>query len=453
MTIENNTNIVQGAPTKELFIYMLTRDIPLSRAILDLVDNSVDGAIRVNSDSDSDSDFEGFWIRIECNNEYFSIVDNCGGIPVGIARDYAFRFGRPRNVDLTPGSIGKFGVGMKRSFFKLGKAFKVESETKDSYFVIEHDVNNWLKDPNDWHFKFKEKKENLANKKNRNEGTRIIISQLNPNVSRSFDLENFKKELCEEIESAHSVAMSKGLSITFNGIPLGLNTISLLQSNELRPAYKEKIYKVLNDAQEKVIVKVKIFAGISERNYEKGGWYIFCNGRMVLEADKTENTTWSGRHSTPKYHPDFAFFRGYVFFESDDAELLPWTTTKTGVDLDSEIYRAVQLEMISVMKPIISFLRNLVNERAALEKGDINESDLESSIKDAKSINYVDIEEQKTFSAPKPKPIPSRPKTGRIQYNKPIEEINKVKKKLNVTTYTKVGEKTFDYFMRMEFEE
>ena len=34
-------------PTKDFFIHMLTRDIPLERAIIDLVDNSVDGAKNV----------------------------------------------------------------------------------------------------------------------------------------------------------------------------------------------------------------------------------------------------------------------------------------------------------------------------------------------------------------------------------------------------------------------
>jgi len=32
-------------PTKELFIYMLTRDVGLENAIIDLIDNSVDGAL------------------------------------------------------------------------------------------------------------------------------------------------------------------------------------------------------------------------------------------------------------------------------------------------------------------------------------------------------------------------------------------------------------------------
>ena len=61
-----------------------------------------------------------------------------------------------------------------------------------------------------------------------------------------------------------------------------------------------------------------------------GGWYIFCNGRMVVRADQSQLTGWgdSDGKRMPKYHPDFAFFRGYVFFDCQNAALLPWTTTK-----------------------------------------------------------------------------------------------------------------------------
>ena len=96
---------INASPTKEFFIYMLTRDIPLTRAILDLVDNSVDGARRMQANGD----FNGLWVRVELDRNHLKIADNCGGIPVDIARNYAFRFGRLRML-LTPGSVGQFGV-------------------------------------------------------------------------------------------------------------------------------------------------------------------------------------------------------------------------------------------------------------------------------------------------------------------------------------------------------
>ncbi|NVM20274.1 MAG: ATP-binding protein [Desulfobacterales bacterium] len=445
MSVIDESFTIKASPTKELFIYMMTRDIPLIRAILDLVDNSVDGATRLQPGGD----YSTFWVRIECTEEHFAISDNCGGIPISTARDYAFRFGRPKDMELTPGSIGKFGVGMKRSFFKLGNKFTVKSTTSTSKFVVEHYVREWLEKPEDWHFKFKVKNESLKNVPEQKIGTQILIEELFESVSKSFGLGNFRKELCDEIETAHAVVMAKGLAISFNGRPLGKRTLSLYKSDQLKPAFIEKRYENIGPA----VVKVQIYAGISDRDFEKGGWYIFCNGRMVLEADQTDITTWGGSNTTPKYHPDFAFFRGYVFFDSEDAELLPWTTTKTGIDSDSGLYKNVKLEMITLMRPVLDFLRKLAKERADVEKGDIDKSLLEESVKKAESTNYLDLKDKGAFITPKFDPIPRGPRTGRIQYNKPVDDIKKLKKILGVTTYTAVGEKTFDYFMRMECEE
>src|SRR5258706_7202288 len=116
---------INGSPTKDFFIHMLVRDIPLNRAVIDLVDNSVDGARRLRKDAS----YDGLWVRLEIKPTHFRIADNCGGIPVNIARDYAFRFGRPPGAPSIEGSIGQFGVGMKRTFFKLGRKLAVESAT------------------------------------------------------------------------------------------------------------------------------------------------------------------------------------------------------------------------------------------------------------------------------------------------------------------------------------
>src|SRR4051812_16175531 len=88
---------VLATPDKQFFISMIVKDIELIPAILDLVDNSIDGAkrLRVN---ESDSRFAGLYVRLELDQSRFRIVDNCGGIAAAHARDYAFRFGRPSDV-------------------------------------------------------------------------------------------------------------------------------------------------------------------------------------------------------------------------------------------------------------------------------------------------------------------------------------------------------------------
>ena len=102
----DDPNAVDAEPTKDFFVSMLTRDIDLKDAIVDLVDNSIDGARRMRPDQD----FEGLWIRLSFDLDppaadgpdaatdgsagAFVIEDNCGGMSLDVARKYAFRFGR-----------------------------------------------------------------------------------------------------------------------------------------------------------------------------------------------------------------------------------------------------------------------------------------------------------------------------------------------------------------------
>src|SRR5271157_733499 len=136
-TAKEEIKSVPSTPEKGFFIWMLTRDIDLQDAILDLLDNCVDGAIRVRSKAMADKDsFEGFWAHVTFHENKFVIEDNCGGIPWKIAQEYAFCMGRPEEVKTKPGTIGVVGIGMKRAIFKMGREGYVHSSHKDDSFMV-----------------------------------------------------------------------------------------------------------------------------------------------------------------------------------------------------------------------------------------------------------------------------------------------------------------------------
>ena len=72
-------------------------------------------------------------------------------------------------------------------------------------------------------------------------------------------------------------------------------------------------------------------------NFDEGqnrsGWYVVCNGRIVLAADKTSITGW-GTEAWPQWHPQYTGFMGIIFFSSRRADVLPLTTTKRSVDVN-----------------------------------------------------------------------------------------------------------------------
>jgi len=282
-------------------------------------------------------------------------------------------------------------------------------------------------------------------------GTRIQISDLYESVSESFMLENFLTRLKNEMSLAHSLGIEKGLTITVNAIPLNNEPAKLFVSDNLKPAFVEKIYaREILDGKTGPPVTVKLFAGVAERNLHEAGWYVFCNGRLVIRADQSTTTIWGQMHGMRQYHPDYAYFRGYAYFDSDDATLLPWTTTKTGVDVDSPIYRSVQQEMIELSKPVLTFLNNLVKEKTAIDNGESTDKTLDQEIKSSMAQRTEDIQLASKFVAPQPNPRPAGPPMQKIQYSKPLSEVKKAMAHLKVNTYVAVGEKTFDYYMEYE---
>ena len=93
---------------------MLVRDIELNDAILDLLDNCVDGAMRsANLQTRAgNTPYLGYKALITFDQDRFSIVDNCGGIDTDLAETYAFRMGRKdaeRDHDLP--TVGVYGIG------------------------------------------------------------------------------------------------------------------------------------------------------------------------------------------------------------------------------------------------------------------------------------------------------------------------------------------------------
>lgn len=439
----DDPNRIIGSPTKEFFIYMLTKDIGLVDAISELVDNCVDGARRLRPDEN----YTGLSVRLTISQQYFQISDNCGGIRVDIARKYAFRFGKPYEMERVEGSIGNFGVGMKRALFKMGSFFKVESTTETSCFVVEQDIQRWAEGPDDWDFRFKEVKEGLSNSID-NCGTTIKVEKLYQGISDEFGLENFQLRLKYKLQSVHQKSIEQGLSITLNGLPLTFSPAQLLSSAELKPAYEQL-------EREDGRVKIKLYAGVAEPDPKKAGWNIFCNGRLILEADKSSVTGWGRESGIPEYHNDYARFRGYVFFDAEQSDLLPWNTTKNSVDADSPLYRSVKLEMIKTMKPAIDFLKELSKEKSEQkEKSELDNDEpysLELALQAAQPIKLSTVEPQNSFSAPTRRSLP--PTEGRIQYSKPLSEIDKVKLSLNVTSLKAVGERTFEYYLKMECED
>ena len=197
--------VIEARPSKSLFIQTLTKDIELNDAINDLVDNSIDAAYRLRLKGS----FAGLEIKISYSVNSFSIKDNCGGIDLETAKHVAFRLGRPRDAKPLPGQIGRFGIGMKRAFFKIGRMILVESYTQDSYLKVPISIAAWSKDDDDdWDFKG-EMQSGMTNDEAKT-GTNIKITELYSGIAKEISSPLFSTKLIETLEKKHKQSLQPG---------------------------------------------------------------------------------------------------------------------------------------------------------------------------------------------------------------------------------------------------
>ena len=441
------SDTAEGMPTKRLFIDTLVRDIDLAASIVDLIDNSIDGAKRIKPQQN----FQNLWVNITLNGQEFVVADNCGGIDLEIARKYAFRFGRDENYKgEVKNSVGHFGVGMKRTLFKIAQKFTVASVTKTTKFQLVLDVSQWEKEK-EWDFPLTHVEKSSV-KPNKAVGTFIEANKLRPDAAEQFALTKFVNEVRERVRRAHSRAISKGIKIDFNGETLTAEDFFLRKSAQIKPL---QLVGEVAAERNRGKVKYRILAGVDDRSSSLSGWYVFCNDRLLLWADQSAMTGW-GEAPAPKFHQQFNYFRGYVFLDSKDAGVLPWNTTKTGVSEDSEIYAQVRPIMRDATRKVIDFLNELRKEEVAHENNTIAETPLHDHLKNTKRLSVTDsdtFKESAKFVWPKSAvKRPAGTKERRITYKVPLAEFEAVKGALNASSPEEVGLDTFKYYYSVEIE-
>lgn len=431
--------IIFAEPSKAFFVGMLTRDITATQCILDLVDNSIHSLIR-ETDIDvmdlllgkTTSRKVNANVTILLSKNGFEIVDTCGGITIEDAKNDVFRLGNPTNEKEHAG-LGVYGIGMKRAFFKLGRLISVESQTSDEEFLVEINVDKWEK-KDDWNLEFTYARPFTGNGK---AGTTIAVTKLYEPIRNLFSAAFFQKELVRKLGATYNLFLNTGLQISVNNSPVKAQLPEFLKSKDLQPA--RQVFKADG-------VDVLVLAGVTPReDKQPRGWYIFCNGRMVVEADKTSLTGWG--ETLPQFHTKYNHFLGIVYFRSSNLLLLPWTTTKDGVERESAVYQLALGRMGVLAKPILDFFNVTYAKDVAIEGKE--QIDLIESAKKI-SIQTLARSSNQAWSA-----RPRKPTTDErvsICYQRSRKQVTRVKETLGKTNMSNkaVGEYTFDYYLKKE---
>jgi len=460
--VKAKEELIDASPVKSFFVTMLTRDIALEEAILDLLDNCVDG-ILTSSRRKGVKPYEGFKAEIQFDKNSFTISDNCGGIPWKL-RKYAFRMGRPANRPPdTPGTVGVYGIGMKRAIFKMGKKCKISTRNGTDNYEIEI-TPDWISDEKLWDIPLKRASEPM-----REEGTIIKIEDLNPGIKERFyeDAESFESLLESKISSHYGFIMDKGFEVKINGNEVKPQHAKLIFNPKRKkaPAIQPYIFRTKSQGVE-VFLAVGFYRPIPSQNEvaneqeEKGyssqmaGWTVVCNERVVLCNDRTEMTGW-GEANVPRYHTQFIAISGIVEFKSDDASKLPTTTTKRSIDASSLLYLQTKNRMREGMRLFTDFTNKWKGRedeiRELFKVGELL-SPKEIEIKAEKlplsaTRGYPEGEQYKP-ELPFPKKL--EPTERRISFAKGLTEIKKVGEYLlndADADPSEIGEKCFDVIL------
>jgi len=445
------TELVSFQPSKRLLIDILTTDISIHDCILDLLDNAVDSYTRNEINEKRE-------IRLNFDKSELIVFDNCGGIDKEKLQKEVFRFGAKDFLNNVP-TIGLYGIGLKRSIFKLGELIVFETDDGKDYCKLEIDVNDWLKKKNKagndiWDIPLTETSTTRL-VKGQKAYTRIKVKNLRYETIETF-VPRFETNLKETIKIYYSRYIQK-------------DQIDFLVNNEKQSGFEIKVkasddFKPVKVEDEYEGVKITIFCWLdlrekrTEKEPGRQGWNVFMNERLVIFDDTSEDTGWlSGQPFLPKFHSIYNQFRGVVLLNTNDPSKLPITTSKTGFTKEGKVYHHLLNLMVKVARPFIDFLSDKYNRQK--DKIDEKEDELLKEIsKDSKeekeiietSIDDTETEYQLTFTPPKKKiDRPIIPQST-ISFKKPKRQVDIMKKILKVRTNWEVGEKTFDHFWESE---
>jgi hypothetical protein len=317
---------------------ILTSDISVADCILDLIDNSIDAARRdifkKAGKAGLPDSYSGYEINVKIAHNKIEITDNCLGIDPNLLANTTFRAGARHIQNF---SIGIYGVGLIRAFWKLGNRGTLTTDTGETAYKISFSKRQIEASEN-------QKLPASPIKSTGKKKNHFVISEITEDTKIDLRDTEWIKLFKEKVQCVFGLCIRKGLKIKIEG--------SLIP--EFGPRIREDIPQLKGGRSfvTKEGVDVHIEYGAHEKYRFKDepgwsapkngeltpefGWYVVCNDRIVLVADLSLRVGWS-----QVWHSEYNGFIGWVYFTSKDAKLLPWDSSKTDISLEKRSQREV----------------------------------------------------------------------------------------------------------------
>lgn len=311
----------------------LTSDVSTIECVYDLIDNSIDAARNeilgrpsVKKDAFGlPACYFPYEIKIRFSGNSFEIEDNCSGISEDDLVNRSFRTGVRSSHRY---GIGHFGVGLNRSIFKMGSSFELitdDGKTFSHLKFTEDDVRN-----------LKEKSIVAEVKKTQGPKSNLLkIFNIRPEVENDLVSEYWRKVLIKSITERYGRFVEKGLVIDIDGHEIESFGPKIRKDGALPPVseklnLKNGVKFFLEAGMHSQYQLAKGGIAANRRIAPEYGWYVVCNDRIILAANRSAETGW-----TTVWHNEYSGFIGWAFYVSEDPSKLPWDSKKTSINTHS----------------------------------------------------------------------------------------------------------------------
>jgi hypothetical protein len=341
VSIKTEADLIDGTPDKRVY-WSLISDYGLRTGLCELVDNAID--LWMLNERKADLRIQ---IELDVGRQLVVVEDNAGGIA---AKDLPLLIspGGSRNAPDAP-IIGVFGVGSKRASVAIGEHVEIKTRFKSGETRQIDVTTAWLETA-DWRIPSYLVPNIAANT------TRVEILKLR----RSFDGADIIR-LKAHFAETYSWFIRQGCSIEVNGemlTPIDFDAFAFPPDYLPQRATFTVPVPKLGDVQ------VMIEAGlIRDRDPEADnyGVYIYCNHRLIVKELQSRDVGYFVSREAGVPHPDASLARVLVTLDGP-ARAMPWNSSKSGIDPDHPLFRAIAPTIIQLNSYFTSLSRRLKND-------------------------------------------------------------------------------------------
>lgn len=330
---------VDGTPQKRFFLSIIS-DYNLRTGLCELVDNALDLWMLSGKKKPLTID-----LTLDAATQQIRVCDNAGGVREN-ELNLLISPGATRNIT-DEEIIGIFGVGGKRAGIALGRNVEIRTRYKKEKSLQIDLTEEWLSS-DDWHLAAYEIPDVPAGT------TSVEISKLR----QQFD-EDEIDEIRVHLGETYNWFIDQGCTITLNEIPVeGVSFEAWAYPPSYPPRHAEFKIRPTDKPEQ---LRVTFEAGLitdrvpEEENY---GVYVYCNHRLIVKELRVRDVGYFVTSEAGVPHPDASLCRVVIWLQGS-AELMPWNSSKSGINFNHPAFKQIRPQLISLVSYYTSLSRRL----------------------------------------------------------------------------------------------